>query len=205
MSEPFELGELLEKGFSAHECPLEDSWATSTPSMEKRATHFTSRVEDTQTNKTETNASPFFNQEECDPQYVLKKERPEHRFICYLAAQGFTSTEIAKETGFTTAMIHYVRKQPWAQTFIANAMEKAGHKLVMQELQGSAREAAKKLVKIMRGEEAGAKVADIAKAANDILNRCYGTAPQVVMHSTVDPSNLTDEELAATVSTGTTS
>ncbi len=164
------------------------------------------RVEDTQTIQAETTtASPFFNQEECDPQYILKKERPEHRFICYLAAQGFTSTEIAKETGFTTAMIHYVRKQPWAQTFIANAMEKAGHKLVMQELQGSAREAAKKLVKIMRGEEEGAKVADIAKAANDILNRCYGTAPQVVMHSTVDPSNLTDEELAATVSTGTTS
>ncbi len=163
------------------------------------------RVEDTQpVQQEDVVAQPFFNEGHCEPQYVLQKERPEHRAICFLVAQGYTTTEIADQTGWTTVTINYVKKQPWAQKFIAEQMERAGRKIVMSELQGAAREAAQTLIKTMRGTYDGTKVADMAKAANSILDRCYGTAPQVVMHSQIDPSNLSDEELAATVSTGNT-
>lgn len=144
----------------------------------------------------------FWNQDARKPQHVLKVERPEHRAICILAAQGFTSTEISEQTGWTTAMIQNVRKQEWAQTYIAHLMEKAGRKQVMNELQGAAKDAAALIIKSVRGELVDQKPADRCKDAHKLLDRLYGTAPQVVMHGNVDVNDLTDEELAATIASG---
>lgn len=159
--------------------------------------------------KTETVSEPeitdvpkFWNQGARKPQHVIKVERPEHRAICILAAQGFTSTEISEQTGWTTAMIQNVRKQEWAQSYIAQLMEKAGRKQVMNELQGAAKDAAALIIQSVRGELADQKPADRCKDAHKLLDRLYGTAPQVVMHGNVDVNDLTDEELAATIASG---
>ena len=158
---------------------------------------------------TETSSEPsiadapkFWNQDKRKPQHVIQVERPEHRAICILAAQGLTSTEISEQTGWTTATIQNVRKQEWAQAYIAQLMEKAGRKQVMSELQGAAKDAAALIIKSVRGELADQKPADRCKDAHKLLDRLYGTAPQVVMHGNVDVNDLTDEELAATIASG---
>lgn len=159
-------------------------------------------VEDQKTHLVEEEdvAPEFFGQQTESATYNPKKEQPHHRAICILLAQGYVPKEVSEMTGFTTVTVNYVRQQPWALKLIGELMQKAGRKAVMSELQGAAVEAARTLISTMRnqeGEEAmGAKVADRAKAANDILNRLYGTAPQVVAHGNIDVKDLTDDVLA---------
>ena len=147
-------------------------------------------------------ARPFFGQGETRPVHVLKKEEPQHRMICYLAAQGNTNTEIAELTGFTTAMVANTKKQPWAMQLIAEIQARNGDKEVKNILKGAAADAARTLVDAMHGNIEGTKPELRAKVANDILNRLYGTAPQVVRHEKVDPKELSDEELAARLLVG---
>jgi len=146
---------------------------------------------------------PFFGHPTESATFNPKKEQPHHRAICILLAQGYVPKEVAEMTGFTTVTVNYVRQQPWALKFIAELMNKAGRKVVMSELQGAALEAARTLINTMRNEENGAafgsKASDRAKAANDILNRLYGTAPQVVAHGNIDVKELTDDVLATLV------
>ena len=145
----------------------------------------------------EEEARPFFQAREFAPQYILQQEQPQHRFICYLAAQGNTNTEIAEKTGYTTATIAYVKKQPWAVEQIALLMREAGREAVINELKGAALLAAKEVIAIIKNESGDAKASDRLKASDSLLNRLYGTATQVVAHTKLDPNELTDEELAA--------
>jgi len=145
----------------------------------------------------EEEARPFFQAREFAPQYILQQEQPQHRFICYLAAQGNTNTEIAEKTGYTTATIAYVKKQPWAVEQIALLMREAGREAVINELKGAALIAAKEVIAIIKNESGDAKASDRLKASDSLLNRLYGTATQVVAHTKLDPNELTDEELAA--------
>jgi hypothetical protein len=165
------------------------------------------RTEGAETLEAEEQVQQFFGQEQESTTHTLKKEQPHHRAICILLAQGYVPKEVAEMTGFTTVTVNYVRQQPWALKFIAELMNKAGRKVVMSELQGAALEAARTLINTMRNEENGAafgsKASDRAKAANDILNRLYGTAPQVVAHGNVDLADLGDD-LLATIATGNT-
>jgi hypothetical protein len=117
-----------------------------------------------------------------------------------LAAQGYTNLEIAEQTGFTTVMVAYVKKQPWALQFIADLQERGGRKAVDGVLSGAALEAAKTLIDVMDGTILARPEARV-KAANDILNRLYPVA-SLHIHGKVDPADLSDEELANTVATG---
>lgn len=139
---------------------------------------------------------PYFRGREFNPQYVLQKEEPQHRMICILAAEGYTNTEIAEKLGFTTAMIAYVKKQPWAMEYVAK-VQGTGAKSVRRILTGAAAAAATVLVDAAEGALSKTHMKDIdrIKAANDILNRLFGTAPQLVQHQRIDPKELSDEEL----------
>ena len=106
-------------------------------------------------------------------------------------------------TGFHSVTIQYVRKQPWAQKYIAELMERAGRKIVMNELTGAALDSARLIVKSVRGELCSHKQADRCKDAHKLLDRLYGVAPQTLLHGNIDPNELSDEELA-TIATGTT-
>lgn len=145
-------------------------------------------------------APGLFNAEAQKMQHVLKREEPHHRAICLLLAQGLTPGEVADQTGFTPCMVRNLKKQPWAQKYILETMERAGRKVVLNELHGAALEAAKTLIGVMKGDVEGSKASDRSKAANDILNRCYGTAVQTVQHGKVDPKDLSDEELVTIIS-----
>lgn len=133
-----------------------------------------------------------------EPHYLLKREKPEHRWICMLASKGYTTEEIAQETGFSPVTVNYVKRQPWAQEYIVKAMEKQGRKIVMSTLQGKALESAQTLIDTMQGNIADTKMATVrAKAANDILDRCFGTATNVTISGKVDVKDIPTDELAA--------
>lgn len=147
----------------------------------------------------------FFGQEDFNKAvYTLQKEEPQHRWICYLAAQGNTTTEIAEITGFTTAMVAYVKKQPWAQQRIAEIQQAAGSKVVRETFQGKAAEIAQVLVDIALDKKASI-VHDSqvrARAANSILDRLYGKAPETVRNADVDVNEFSVAELQAIVRSG---
>jgi hypothetical protein len=143
--------------------------------------------------------TPFYGQEAFKPAYILAKEEPQHRAICLLAAQGYTNVEIAAQTGYSPVTIAYVKKQPWAQEFIVKTMEEQGGQAVKNVLRGAALDAARLLVNIVNDPEVRVDVR--AKEANNLLNRLYGSAPQVVMHGKVDPMEMSDEELLS-IATG---
>lgn len=144
-------------------------------------------------------APEFFGARE--PQYVLQQERPEHRVICYLSAEGNTITEIADKTGFSKVMIGYVLKQPWAQKLIAEVIKKHGGDAVEIALKGAALDAAMHLINTFKDDKAPHNVR--AMCAKETLDRVYGRSQQVVAHLNVTAEELTDEELAKAVTAGT--
>lgn len=137
----------------------------------------------------------FFKSRPFDAQYTLQQEQPHHRVICHLAAQGFNNLEIAQQTGYTPVTIAYVKKQPWAEALIRHLIDTEGGEAVRKTLQGSTLTAAKVLQEILEGKEENAKVSDKIKAAQLVLDRVYGTAPQTIVHGKVDLEKLPDSEL----------
>lgn len=142
---------------------------------------------------------PLFGSERYKPHVLLQKELPHHRQICQLFAKGHTPTEVAQMTGFTNVTVNDVRKQPWALKYIAELMEKMGRKAVESELQGATLDAARTMIKVMKGEIEGVKPCDQIKAAKEILDRQYGTAPANPPMEKVDLNDVTDEELVQTI------
>ena len=134
------------------------------------------------------------------PVYRLAAERPEHRAICFLAAQGLSITEIAQKTGWTTVMIGYVIKQEWAKELILEEIHKAGGDAVALTLQAEALPSIQKLIELRDSAESQRETQ--RKAANDLLDRIYGKAIQPICHSEAKLDELSDEELAAIVAKG---
>lgn len=134
------------------------------------------------------------------PAYVLKAEKPEHRFICFLLAQGFTAKEISDEHGYTTAMIGYVAKQDWAKEFIVQAMAEVGGQGIVATLKEHAIKAALDMDELRLRAKAANQLETERKICKDIMDRYYGQSAQLVQHVTVDPNTLSDAELSKMVS-----
>jgi hypothetical protein len=141
-------------------------------------------------------APPFFNPG--DPATILQREKPHHRAICILAAQGLTRGEIADQTGWHPTTIAYVLRQPWALTYVANVMEKSGRTLIMNQLQGVAANAARLLIEsVDPTNPLGLKPDDRVKNAHKYLEKIGYTAPEV--HKFEGAEEMSKEELEAIV------
>ncbi len=127
------------------------------------------------------------------PSYELQQEKPQHRVICYLAAEGNTTTEIAEKTGFTTTMIGYVLKQSWAQKRVADLIRQHGGDQVELALKGAVLDCAKLLIGTVRDKNCDIKVR--SSNAKEILDRIYGRSTQLIANVNLTPEDLSDEEL----------
>jgi len=135
---------------------------------------------------------PLFNAR--DPQYVLQSERPVHRAIIFLAAQGLSYIEVAQQLGITPSCVQYVVKQDWAQEEILKQIHENGGNAVAQVLSQQALPSVMKLIELRDNEKVAAEVQ--RKSANDLLDRIFGKPNQPVTHSQADLNELSDEELA---------
>lgn len=63
-------------------------------------------------------------------------EKPEHRIILFLKAQGHSHTEIAKITGYTIPWISQIVRQPWARERLMRILTEQGEDAVQAVLRG---------------------------------------------------------------------
>lgn len=129
------------------------------------------------------------------PQAFLQKEQPHHRFLCYLAAEGFTRGEIAAQTGFTPVHVGNVLKQEWATRMIADIIAAKGGAAVELVFKNAVLAQAEGLVALAETAKAKGQLETERKVRNDILDRVYGKAAQVIAHTNVDPSDVPDSDL----------
>lgn len=132
-----------------------------------------------------------------EPHYVLQSERPVHRAIVFLAAQGLSYVEIAQELGITPTCVQYVTKQPWAEKEILEQIHKNGGEAVAVVLSQQALPSVMKLIELRDSEKVAAEVQ--RKSANDLLDRIFGRPNQPVTHRTEDLQEMSDAELQAIV------
>lgn len=139
-------------------------------------------------------APPFWNVRE--PSFVLSEEKPHHRFVCYLKAQGFSNKEICDQTGWSAFFVCNTLKQPWATEMIAKLMAEAGCQGIEAVLKGAAMKAALEMEDLLERAKTEGSLEVERKVRKDMMDRWFGTAAQHVIHTNVDPSTLTDAELA---------
>ena len=139
---------------------------------------------------------PYHCTKEYSPNFETMRETPRHRLVLTLLAQGFTNKEAAEQTGYTPQLVSDLRRQKWAQQVMSELQAQAGFKAVQSLLQGAAAKAAQTVIDIATSTDTWVKPADRLKASQDILNRLFGQAPQIIKTGKADPAQLPDEELA---------
>jgi len=133
-----------------------------------------------------------------DPFYFNKKEKPVHRAMLHLAAQGYDVKEIAERTGRTPVCVNNILRQPMLQSTLVKEIHRVNgeDQEVVEVIKSNVVSAVKTLASIINDEKA--KGSDRIAAANALLERRYGKANQPINRGTdVDLNSLTDAELAA--------
>ncbi len=126
------------------------------------------------------------------PSHWLKYEKPYHRMMAMLSAEGHSLREIAQMTGFSTVSISNVLRQPWMQKIILEHITTQSDQVML-----SVRAECLKSVAVITELRDTAESEPVRlKAAQDFLDRTYGKPNQPMSVSQVDASQLSDDELA---------
>jgi hypothetical protein len=134
------------------------------------------------------------------PEVAVIHEKPEHRVIIFLKAQGFSNKEIAEQTGYSPVMVSQIVRQPWAQDRILAIIHEAGVDAVQTLLQGAAADAVSRLISEMDNDLA--RPSERISAAEKLLDRLYGKPNQPIEHRSLNLSEMSDEELARIATSG---
>lgn len=139
--------------------------------------------------------TPFHG--ETDPQIHIQKEKPEHRLIIMMFAQGLSAKEVFLQLGgewcneknntgpvpqtgqYTYPHITQIRKQPWAQKEIVRIMQQNGSDKISARFAELGSRAIDTLEQVMEDVEEKGNVR--AQAANAILDRFLGKPTQKVV------------------------
>lgn len=140
--------------------------------------------------------SRFFNSPK--PSHWLKFEKPYHRMMAMLSAEGHTIVEIAQMTGFTTTCVSNVLRQPWMQSIILEHIATHSDR-VMLEIRAECM-ASKRVIAELRDTAESEPVR--LKAAQDFLDRTYGKPNQPMSVTQKPASELSDDELAKLATQG---
>ena len=131
-----------------------------------------------------------------DPNLAVISEKPEHRIMCYLKAQGKSNNEIAELVHRTPPWVSQVLRQPWARDRILTIIKESGKDAVDVLLQSTTVDSVVRLIE--ERDNPKAKPAERINAANALLDRALGKAVQrVESHNTNEHINLTVSDLVA--------
>jgi hypothetical protein len=112
------------------------------------------------------------------PNFAIETERPEHRMLVYLKAQGLTNQECAERMSYSYGWVCQIVRQPWfRERFIAEC-ELAGRDAVETFLQAEVMPSLQTLSSIR--DDKNAKEATRVAAANSLLDRFLGKPTQRV-------------------------
>lgn len=110
------------------------------------------------------------------PSLEIIEEKPEHRLMVFLKAQGLTNGELAERMNYSHAQVSQITRQPWWRARFAEECKIAGRDAIEAFLKGEALPSLEALVEIRDNpeEKGSARVA----AANSILDRAFGKPTQ---------------------------
>lgn len=115
----------------------------------------------------------FINQVPCPTATIsIAKEKPEHRIVMFLKAQGYSNREICRMMNFSDAWVSQLVRQEWFQRRLVKELNESGRDSVEAILQGEVRDSIQTLVEIR--DSPLAKNSDRATCAMNILDRVLG-------------------------------
>ena len=115
------------------------------------------------------------------PLVVIKTEKPEHRLVILLKAQGYSNLEIAEKIGYTPVMVSQILRQPWARKRLLEEMNASGRTEIAKILAASAADSVFTLIELRDSEDA--KPTDRIRAATTLLEHFIGRPTEHVEHS----------------------
>ncbi len=114
------------------------------------------------------------------PNLAIIHERPVHRLIVYLKAQGHSNKEIADRTGFTQAWVSQITRQPWFRLRLVQELKDAGVDAIESVLKSTALDSVFTLIDL-RDDDSAPKAVRSA-CANSLLDRFRGKPVQTIQH-----------------------
>lgn len=107
------------------------------------------------------------------PNLVIQHEKPIHRMMIYMHAQGSSVADIAQNTGYKPSQIYQILRQPWARQRLVQILKETGQDAVKHFLTHEVAPSLEVLREIRDGDIPG-RTSDRASAANSILDRALG-------------------------------
>ncbi len=148
------------------------------------------------------------------PPVTIQQERPEHRFLVFLFAQGLSTKDIFIQLGgewnasanapisgtgqYSYQHLHTIRRQAWFQKRLVEYMEECGKDVVRAKLEAECMPSLDRVIAIR--DDVNAPVAVQLRAAESLLDRFLGKAAITVTHvqaSSVDRYEKEISELEA--------
>ncbi len=129
---------------------------------------------------TEATAETLFNQRSAA--YELQAERPEHRAMVLLKAQGFSNMEIAAKMGVSSSTVATAVKQPWAVKMILEELTKCGREEIVAMFQVAKTEVAQNMIDMATGKKENVPAAVQKAACDSVIDRLLGKATQPIDH-----------------------
>lgn len=132
--------------------------------------------------------------------HVRQRERPEHRLMICMAANGFNITEIAEKSGYSAQAVSSILREPWARARIIGMQQEVG----MDELQRTIRQGASGAIARIRQRAENDQVdPGVRERADEYLaNRYLGKPKEQVEHTHKPVDKLSDSELTAIIEQG---
>jgi predicted XRE-type DNA-binding protein len=92
-----------------------------------------------------------------DPNLQVLHEKPEHRYLLWMKAQGASNKEIAEQSGYTQSWLSQLFRQPWAQARLVKMLSESGKPVLdrtLELIQAEAVNSVSKLISIRDDPEA---------------------------------------------------
>jgi hypothetical protein len=99
-------------------------------------------------------------------------ERPEHRIMIYLRAQGRTIKEISTATGYSYHWVGQIVRQPWFKQRLLTLLDEEGRDVLQTMLKAEAIPSIETLVEIR--DDPKARHSDKISATKELLDRYLG-------------------------------
>lgn len=113
----------------------------------------------------------------------VQNEKPWHRHAAHLYMNGYSTSQIAAETGHCTTTVSQLLHSPNFNVLIATLIEQNGGKDLIESFKTDAVKAHSVLVEILDNDKASLQLK--AKVATDMIERVYGKATQRIEHGEI--------------------
>lgn len=148
------------------------------------------------------------------PPYIIQQERPEHRFLIFLYAQGMSTKDIYLQLGgewdssrnlpisgtsaqYSYQHLHTIRRQAWFQTKLVEYMEQCGKDVIRARFEAELMPSIEKVVAIRDAQDAPMQLQ--LRAAESLIDRFLGKPLQHVQALPVASVDKYEKDAAALV------